>query len=468
MFPLRPILGQNQNQGFPDDQWAQAGAEGLAAPAPPVAQGLVAPQQVGPVFSQQQNPYAWLSGGRESVLSTDPAQAKLAQAHDQLLQSVIDGNSPKQRALQEIPKIFGGAAAVLGGIMGGGNAQAGLQLIQDTEQQTQQARVERMQRQKDAISGMSAIANIVSATSPYSQKNLAAASNVAVKQQNAQTNAFNAQTKSLKAIDIKAIRERQAAEVERHNKIGEQLRAFGLKKEYDQMANIAEMQKARLGVAVQIEVIRQAAEQGRFDQSMKVKLAELVSAEKVINAKLAEAAGQFDAEMALKSQQHDKDGNLVYQGAVIPKMAGLVNVASDYSNLLESDADTDATAAYQRVMQAISQPAVPQAPAALTQMMPQAPAPARQPAAPTPAPAQPAAPPVEKPKPSIPNWKKKSPAGMVSAPPNTQSGSTAQLWQAQKPEQQSASFMAMVQMAKQRGLTDADAVNYVKQKLGRR
>lgn len=140
--------------------------------APPAA--IAAPTMQAPATVQYHNPLADIYGAsHESVLSTQPQQDKMGATFNKFIQSAVDGADGRAQREMTGAKIFGGAAAALGGLMGGGYAQGGMQVLQHTQQQIQDARTERHLQQQEALTGMKTIADLVANTSPYSQKALA-------------------------------------------------------------------------------------------------------------------------------------------------------------------------------------------------------------------------------------------------------------------------------------------------------
>jgi hypothetical protein len=325
------------------------------------------------------NPYAILAGGRESVLSEQPVQAKLGQAFEGLIDSAVIGADRHSQSQMAGTQIFGGAAAALGGLLGGGYAQGGVQLLQDVNQRVREARVERHQRQQEALTGLKTLSDIVNTTSPYSQKNLALQLKGAQSQQKLGIDQDNAVTRRIRAFNADAAKQTQLAEVERHNKAAEELKKAGLTEAASKRELMRDVANQKAKLAVQLQEMRDKVTREGYNVDIQKNMANLRQKYQMFNAVQARLATEFQEKTKMLSQKRDKDGNLVYQSADGKPVdianlfdLGVVGTDANMDNAL-IDPDEEEEARISSYMQSVQIPAQ-QTPA--TPQQPQAPNPA--------------------------------------------------------------------------------------------
>lgn len=340
----------------------------LPAQAPGMMPGVPPQVAAGMSMYPQGNPYAAFSGGRESVISDENRQAKLGSAFDAMLQSVVQGADKSSQNQMRGTQLFGGAAAALGGLLGGGYAQGGLQVLQDVNQKVHDAKVERHQQQQEAITGLKALTDIVGTTSPYSQKNLAMQLKGTQAGQKLGIDADRAATSRMRAFNSETFKTRQIAEAERHNKASEGLKQAGLGElaaKRQLMGDIAN-QKAKL--AVQLQQMQDTVKREGYNATTQANMANLAAKYKMFNAAQGRLAFEFQEKSKLMAGRKDKEGNLVYSGADGKEIPlgdmfdlGLVGAEADDLGMALSDPDQEEAQRIQQYVEGMQIP--PQQPA---------------------------------------------------------------------------------------------------------
>lgn len=326
--PLNPNMAPQIAQGLANPPAApsllppsQAMPQQDPTPMPPtpaaaMPQAALPPQPAGPTTY---DPYSYVAPN--SALNQPQVQDKLTQAFMRMAESATSGHDRAAEKQQAATKIFGGAAAALGGVMGGGYAAGGLQALQMANQAVQDAKGQRHQDQQQSLTGMQTLANILRNTSKDTQNALAGQVRLAIQGQRAQTYAEHTKTKD--ANETKKVKE-----TERHHQLSESLRAIGITNTHDVALKKLEQVKEHYAeeAALRRQLAQLKAESQKYgdDKRYQGQIESINTRIKLSNQARQAAALKFDDEMEARLGRRDSNGNLVYQGVAVPSLANTV------------------------------------------------------------------------------------------------------------------------------------------------
>ncbi len=346
------------------------GTGALMQPQAPVPE----PQPV-----MQQSPMLIMGGNAprpNTVLSQPGIQARAGELANTLMGDIINGKNEKQQRDFAGSKIFGGASAILGGLMGGGYAQGGLHTLEQVNQHIAQAKTERAMKQRDAWTGLNTVMNFVNSTSPDSQK--------AIANEIDQTHLANLDALGKGKLDLAGEREKRKLEADKNlNAFREKTAAqkalvdrLKLGLGYDTLASHEKMGAAQMRNALAIVELQSKQANARLDREDAGKLAQLLQQKQHLDQAAAanialhnQAIQAKMAELDPKTGQPKNDNALLQQAMLgMPEQQQAPDIASLFGG--DSNAANEYNQGLQAAQAILKGISTTQAPAALGQPMP--------------------------------------------------------------------------------------------------
>jgi hypothetical protein len=299
-----------------------------------------------------------------TVLSAPEIQDKAQKMSSLLMDDWVNGHNEDQRDSYMPTQIFSGAAGILGGLLGGGAAQGGNQVLQQANQQIMQAKADRHNQTKDAITGLQYLQNFVNNTSPEGQK--AAASYIAaVKNQNDQINKQSqisaTQQGKVDLLNFKKqgldFKKQQEENKQNQLKLVNQLKQQGLDIDRQTLEDHHNIAAQRMANNLLITKIQAQMAQGKGDQQTASTLAGLLQRQQKMLTDLATKK----AEMSSNGQPKYDSGKL---DQLIQSISGQATPTAqvDLSGLMSPSDQSDMNDALDAAIKQTQSLPLPQAP----------------------------------------------------------------------------------------------------------
>lgn len=266
-------------------------------------------------------------------LSAPDPQKQLYNAWQGTLNKVAEGDAKRDRGT----RVIYGALSALGGLLGGGYAQGGMQLLNQAQTEINHARAESRMRQQDSLKSLTTLTNIMQATDPNSMKNLGEQVKAATKFNDQQNASNKNQLSNIKNMNFMEVANKREQRLTNHGQAMEALKQAGIDADYAKMQQLRDITNAKMKFEAMLAQYKEDQKNGRATADRELELRKMAGDYMKWNAAAKQMQDRINAQLVMQGAKTNANGDLIYKGVEVPQLSG-AGIDIDLSDLSETGA----------------------------------------------------------------------------------------------------------------------------------